>query len=141
MSENTRELDALIGALLREEASAAHVDDAALARLRHGTVERATPELARRRASYGAATAVRRRRLWPVAAATGLLAASVAGVLATGAIRSGAGGALETPQPELSSIDRILDADLSDAQFRAVLSGAADAEALLRLAAADPEDG
>lgn len=43
------------------------------------------------------------------------------------------------PVPSLASIDDLMDADVSEAEFRALLAGAADADELLLLVAA--EDG
>ena len=102
--------------------------------LRRSIGERAAPELERRRLQH------RRRRLGILVPAAAL-AASIAMFVVIS--RDGV-----TPKTDLrghepitpersSSIDELLDADVSDGQFRAVLFGAGEADELLLLVAGD----
>jgi hypothetical protein len=128
MNEDVRPTNGTLAAALRTIAAEPPGD---LQALRHAIVRRAAPELARRRA--------RARRGWLILPAS--LAASIAlllysvplpfapdrGLTQTRATDDGGGPAIE----------RLLDADVSERQFRALLFGATNADELLLIAAGD----
>jgi hypothetical protein len=141
MNDDPLDRDPELGALLRDaNASLEDGDKPDWDRLRRDTVARATPELVRlREVAAGSGTHGRRpARWWASRVGPVALAASLALLVVLQSTRQ-----TETAtgvQPALLSIDDIMDADISDDEFRAVLFGAADADALLLLAAADPDD-
>jgi hypothetical protein len=99
--------------------------------LRRAIAERAAPELARRR--------WRRRTVLALPAA---LAASIALVLLLPPALDVAGtgdraAGLPGSAAQSAALDDLLDADVSDRQFRALLFGAKDADDLLLIAAAE----
>jgi hypothetical protein len=100
--------------------------------LRRAINQRAAAELKRRRARY--------RRLRVVIPAT--LAASFVLFLLTSRMPERTGGDAGNERPastasSQSAIDELLDADISDGQFRALLFGATEADDLLLIAAED----
>jgi hypothetical protein len=95
------------------------------ARLRRAINNGAAPELARRRAGR------RTRFVIPANLAAGIaLFLVVAGVP-----HSTTSPTLTTASTRHQAIDELLDADVSDVQFRAMVSGASDADELLAIAA------
>jgi hypothetical protein len=152
------ELGALLSDLHRGAAPEPDWDD-----LHRKTVARAAPELARLRGAaaarageagayrgVGAAApaggtgdgARRRGRAWRWAVVVpAAVAASLAVLLlwpaAPAPEDAGTGGAIAGTELE---VDALMDADITEDQFRAVLFGAADTHALLLLAAGDPDE-
>ena len=130
MNEEYHDVDRLLSRTLRDLAAGrprTHDTE----ELGRAIVRRAAPELARRRA--------REQRRWLIAPLA--LAASIAlllysvplppeGASTVARAAADAGG-------ERQSVERLLDADVSDRQFRALLSGATDTDALLLIAAGD----
>ena len=122
------EQDAALGRALRGlDADAAATPD--WDRLHHSITTHATRELGRRRAQH-------RRRAIVLAAG---LAAGLLLFLATWqvppAVVEQAGAPGEAAVTTRVSTDELLDAEVSDAEFRALLFGATDADALLMIAA------
>jgi hypothetical protein len=90
---------------------------------------RASSELTRRRA---------RRRGMRIAIPAGIAAGIALAVLVTRAPeRTGIGNLTNGPAEAETSIDELLDANVSDGQFRALLSGAGEANDLLSIAAGE----
>ena len=98
-------------------------------RLRRGINIRASSELARRRAQHR-----RRAAAMGIGLAAGLLLFLVTWQTPQTA-RATAAGVPYGRVTTTVSTDELLDADVSDAEFRAWLSGAANADELLRIAA------
>ena len=128
MTHEPLEQDVALGQALRAlDADAAATPD--WDRLHHGITTHAAQELARRRAQH-------RRRAMVLAAG---LAAGLLLFLATWqappAVLEQASVPGETAVTTRVSTDELLDAEVSDAEFRALLFGATDADALLMIAA------
>jgi hypothetical protein len=131
MTHEPAERDATLGRALRDVA-ADPGQAADWPGLRRAITRHATPELARRRARH------RRMRIVIPAA----LAASAALLLLVSRAPGPAGGS--APVDGLAAvtagpitIDELLDANVSDGQFRALLFGATEADDLLLIAAED----
>ncbi len=96
----------------------------------------------RLRVSIGAVPELRRRR-WRQRARLGIPATLAAGVALMLVVSRPPGPAPEsgahTPGAGPVTTERLLDADVTDDELRAVLSGAIDADDLLLIAAADPQ--
>jgi hypothetical protein len=129
------ERDPELGGMLRRIRGEAPLDEVDWPALRRSIGAGAAPALALRRRAQR-----RRRGLF-----VGALATSVAALLLIpGAPReeirpSGATGLPSAYASGGLSLVEILDADVTDEEFRTLLEGAADAEALLLLAAAEGE--
>lgn len=130
MTEGPLERDDVLTDALRAAAEDPTHHDVDWDGLRRAIAQRAAPELARRR---------KPRRARIVIPAT-LAASFVLFALVTQVWQRGASvddGATLAAAP--LTIDDIFDADVSDRQFRALLFGAAEADALLLMAASDRE--
>jgi hypothetical protein len=132
MNEESHDVDRLLSSAWRDLAADRPATPDA-EELGQAILRRAAPELARRRA--------RARRRWLIAPLA--LAASIALLLysvplppASGGGRAVIGAATDAGG-ERQSVERLLDADVSDRQFRALLFGATDADELLLIAAGD----
>ena len=128
MNGESHDVDRLLASALRElAADRPSTPDAE--ELGQAILRRAAPELARRRA--------RERRRWLIAPLA--LAASIALLLYFVPLPPSAGGSAVTGAAggERQSVERLLEADVSDRQFRALLFGAIDADELLLIAAGD----
>jgi hypothetical protein len=145
MSETPLERDPAIAALLGEAADEPPFDADALERVRRGVGTAAAAELARRRAvggTEGPRVAARQSRRWQLLLGSGTLAAALALLFVVGTLTRGGGAdGGWTVGADAPTVDDILDADVSDAQFRALLAGAAFADELLRIAAGENGTG
>jgi hypothetical protein len=154
MSETPLERDPAIAALLGEAADEPPFDADALERVRRGVGVAAAAELARRRAvsltdelrvvgrTDAARVAARPGRRWQLLLGSGTLAAALALLFVVGTLTRGGGAdGGWTVGADAPTVDDILDADVSDAQFRALLAGAAFADELLRIAAGENGTG
>ena len=121
--------DPALGAALAEAAADPMHEAVDWTGLQRAITERASLELTRRRS---------RRRRMRIAIPAGLAAAIALFALVT---RTPDRAAIVNPTPGTprseASIDELLDANVSDGQFRALLSGADDADDLLSIAAGD----
>lgn len=127
MTDEPIDRDAALEAMIREVASDPMAQSVDWAELRRGIEARAASELGRRR---------RRRRLRVVIPAS--LAACLALLLVSQAVEQTSVDATRdraAVSVEPVTIDELLDADVSEGQFRALLAGAADADDLLMIAA------
>jgi hypothetical protein len=132
MTHDPWERDATLGKALRDVADDSTDLGVDWLELRRATNQRAAAELRRRRARF--------RRLRVVIPAT--LAASFVLFLLTSRMPERAGGEpgaerTASTASSQSAIDELLDADISDGQFRALLFGATEADDLLLIAAED----
>ena len=129
MSHEPLEQDAVLGRALHD------LDSARMAapdwrRLRRGVQTRAATELARRRSQHR-----RRAAVIAIGLAAGLLLFLATWRTPQPAIGGEAYVPAGAPVTARVSTDELLDADLSDAEFRALLFGAANADELLMIAA------
>jgi hypothetical protein len=146
MSETPLERDPAIAKLLGEAVDEPQFGGDALERVRRGVGVAAAAELARRRAvgrTDGPRVAGRPGRRWQLLLGSGTLAAALALLFVVGTLTRGSGGGdgAWTSGADAPTVDDILDADVSDAQFRALLAGAAFADELLRIAAGENGTG
>jgi hypothetical protein len=149
MSETPLERDPGIAAMLREAVNEPPFEGDALDRVRRGVGAAAAAELARRRVAGGPAepsfarrpgeprAADRLGRRWQLLLGSGTLAAAVALLFVVGSLTRGGADGGWTAGADAPTVDDILDADVSDVQFRALLAGAAFADQLLLIAAGE----
>jgi hypothetical protein len=130
MTHESLERDAELGAALDGVALDADNERVDWNALRRSVHERAASELARRRTRY------RRMRLVIPAALAASFALFLLMPRGPGPTQvSGPGGPTATPAAVPVTIDELLDADVTDGQFRALLFGATEADDLLLIAA------